>query len=285
MNQKTHFTLSFYHLALAIRDTLEYVQKRDKFSLQIYQAKRNTISLSLKENSPFVNFCKNNGEIGTKILEQLQDLYDICYGDDQTFISIEGDEVKPDTAQFIKVLEYIVPLRQSLINILGAYINAQKNDGSLEEGVEELVFFEDRFYRSIFFMVVGDYLFNNLFQEFNKAMRENNGQESIQSNFVSNDIKKVISMINFVKKNSQEGVDLQFDNAFNELQRGIKLITGMDKVPEGSTFQQEFQKIIGAWYQVVAQLEPQWKAKHMVIWNQLVAFERELQAKAQGKAN
>ena len=48
---------------------------------------KKSISKIEKENSPFVNFCKNNGEIGTKILEQLQDLYDICYGDDQTFIS------------------------------------------------------------------------------------------------------------------------------------------------------------------------------------------------------
>ena len=283
MNQRTHFTLSFYHLALAIRDTIEYIQKRPTYPLQIYVAKKNTIALALKENSPFVNFCANNGEIGTKIKEQLEDLYDICYGDDQTFITIEGDTVKPDNAQNIKVLDYIVPLRQSLYNILKAYINAQRNEGSLEAGVEELIDLEDRFYRSIFFMVMSDFLFNNLFQEFNKAMRENQGQESIQSNFVSNDIKKVISMINFVKKNSPEN-DVELNLAFNELERGIKLISGMEKVPEGSTFQQEFQKIGQAWYQVVAQLEPNWRAKHTVIWQQLVEYERELQAKRQNNS-
>ena len=284
MNQKTHFTLSFYHLALAIRDTLEYVQKRPNYPLQMYLAKKNTISMALKEKSPFVGFCNNNGEVGQKMLEQLTDFYDTCYSDDQTFVSIEGEEVKPDAAQYLKVLEYIVPLRESLVNILHAYINAQKNDGSVEEGVEELVRLEDKFYRSIFFLVNSDFLFNNLFQEFNKAMRENNGQESIQSNFVANDIKKLISMINFVRKNSQV-VDVEFDRAFEELQKGIKLITGAEKVPEGSTFQQEFQKIVGTWYQRVAQLEPEWKAKHTVIWSQLVAYERELQAKTQGKAN
>ena len=115
-------------------------------------------------------------------------------------------------------------------------------------------------------------------------MRENNGQESIQSNFVSQDIKKVISMIGFIKKNGQNN-DMAYNHGVEEVDRGIRLISGQEKVPEGSTFQQEFQKIVGTWYQRVAQLEPEWKAKHTVIWNQLVAYERELQAKAQGKAN
>jgi hypothetical protein len=284
MNQRTHFTLSFYHLALAVRDTIEYIQKRPSYPLPIYLAKKNTIALALKENSPFVNFCAKNGEIGTKIKEQLEDLYDICYGDDQTFVSIEGNEVKPDAAQFIKVLDYVIPLRQSLINILRAYIGAQKNDGSYEEGTEELVGLEDKFYRSVFLLVIQDYLFNNLFQEFNKAMRETQGKESIQSNFISNDIKKVISMINFIKKHAPVN-DISVDMSFGEVQRGIKLISGIEKVSEGSTFQQEFQKIGQACYQTVAQLEPEWRAKHTVIWNQLVEFEKEMQAKAQNNAN
>ena len=61
MNQRTHFTLSFYHLSIAIRDTLEYIQKREVYPKQIYEAKKNTIKLSLNDNSPFTNFCKNNG--------------------------------------------------------------------------------------------------------------------------------------------------------------------------------------------------------------------------------
>lgn len=278
MNQKTHFTLSFYHLTLAIRDTIEYVQKRNSYPHNIWLAKKNTVELALKENSPFVNFCKNNGEVGAKMNEQLQELYDTCYGEDQTFVSIEGNEVKPDAAQNLKVLDYVIPLRQSLYNILKAYINAQKSDGSLEDGVEELVDLEDKFYRSIFAMVISDYLFNNLFAEFNKAMRENQGKESIQSNFITNDIKKVIAMINFVNKNAQEN-DVDFKEAFVELDRGIKLISGVEKVPEGSTFQQEFQKIVARWYQNVAKLEPMWRAQHTVMWNKLVEFEREQQAK------
>ena len=284
MNQRTHFTLSYYHLAIAIRDTLEYIQRRESYPKQVYEAKKNTIQLSLNENSPFSNFCKNNGEVGQKIKEQLEDFFDTCYGEDQTFVSIDGDQVKPDVAQNIKVLDFIVPLKQSMFNILKAYLNAQKNEGSYEEGIEELIDLEDKFYRSIFFMVINDYLFNNLFQEFNKVMRENNGQESIQSNFVSQDIKKVISMIGFIKKNGQNN-DMAYNHGVEEVDRGIRLISGQEKVPEGSTFQQEFQKIGQAWYQLVAQIEPQWRAKHSEVWQQLVQFERELQAKRQNNAN
>lgn len=284
MNQKTHFTLSFYHLTLAIRDTLEYVQKRPSYPHQIWVAKKNTIELALKENSPFINFCKNNGEIGTKMQEQLQDLYDTCYGEDQTFVSIEGDQVKPDHAQNIKVLDYVLPLRQSLYNILKAYITAQKNDGSYEEGVEEIVDLEDKFYRAVFCFVISDYLFNSLFQDFNKIMREHQGQESIESNFVTNDIRKTITMFGFIKKNSPQN-DVEYDMAFTELERGIKLISGQDKVPEGSSFQAEFQKIVQAWYAIVAKVEPAWRQQHSVIWTKLVEYERELNAKRQQGAN
>ncbi len=284
MNQRTHFTLSFYHLSIAIRDTLEYIQKREVYPKQIYEAKKNTIKLSLNDNSPFTNFCKNNGDIGIKIKEQLEDFYDTCYGEDQTFVSIEGDQVKPDAAQNIKVLDFILPLKQSMFNILNAYINAQKNEGSYEKGTEELVVLEDKFYRSIFFMVIQDYLFNNLFQEFNKAMRETNGQESIQSNFISNDIKKVISMINFVKKNGQDN-DMAYNHGVEEIERGIRLISGAEGLPQGSTFQQEFQKIGQVWYQFVAQMEPQWRAKHTEIWQQLIQFEKDLQSQKQNKEN
>ena len=284
MNQRTHFTLSFYHLSIAIRDTLEYIQKREVYPKQIYEAKKNTIKLSLNDNSPFTNFCKNNGDIGIKIKEQLEDFYDTCYGEDQTFVSIEGDQVKPDAAQNIKVLDFILPLKQSMFNILNAYINAQKNEGSYEKGTEELVVLEDKFYRSIFFMVIQDYLFNNLFQEFNKAMRETNGQESIQSNFISNDIKKVISMINFVKKNGQDN-DMAYNHGVEEIERGIRLISGAEGLPQGSTFQQEFQKIGQVWYQFVAQMEPQWRAKHTEIWQQLIQFEKDVQSQKQNKEN
>ena len=284
MNQKTHFTLSFYHLTLAIRDTIEYVQKRNSYPLPIYLAKKNTLEMSLRDTSPFMNFCKNNGEIGEKMHDQLQELYDIVYGEDQTFVSIEGNEVKPDAAQNLKVLDYIIPLRQSLYNILRAYIDAQRKDGSYEEGIEEIVNLEDKFYRCIFFLVISDYLFNNLFQEFNKIMRENQGQETIQSNFVTSDIKKSIGMINFIKKNYQVA-DFEFDNVFMQVERGIKLISGQDKVPEGSTFQQEFQKICGACYQLVAKLEPEWRQKHIVIWNQLIEFEKQEKERLEGKSN
>ena len=280
MNQKTHYTLSFYHLSLAIRDTIEYIHRRPSYPYNVWLAKKNTIEMSLKENSPFINFCNNNGEIGEKMKEQLQDLYDTVYGEDQTFVSIEGEEVKPDAAQNLKVLDYVIPLKQSLLNILRAYMNNQKTDGSLCEGVQELVELEDKLYRSIFAMVISDYLFNNLFAEFNKAMKENNGQPSIQSNFVTNDIKKVIGMIQFVNKNALES-DTDFKDAFNDLDLGIKLISGIEKVPAGSSFPQEFQKIVQRWYQNVAKLEPAWRVQHTKIWNELVEFERELNSKSQ----
>ena len=279
MNQKTHYALSFYHLGLSIRDTLEYVQNRPEYPLNVFNAKKNTIELALKENSPFNGFCTNNGEIGAKVKEQLQEFYDTVYGPEKTFVQEDNGKLSVDHAFNLKVLDYILPLKQSLVNILKAYIEDQRKDGSLEEGTEEIALLEDKFYRSIVAMVLSDLLFNVHFVEFNKAMQESKGKETPQSNFCVNDIKKIISMYNFVKQNA--GDFDEFKEQDKNMAHGLAIISGQEKVPEGSTFQQEFQNIIMGWYQLVSKYEPLWREKHAVIWNSLVEYEKEQMAQAQ----
>ena len=273
MNQKTHYALSFYHLGLSIRDTLEYVQNRPLYPVNVFNAKKATFEMALKENSPFIAFCGQNGEVGGKIKEQLKDMYDTCYGEDKTFITIEGEKVIPDHAQNLKVLDYVLPLKQSLVNILRAYIQDLKKDGSFEETTEEIVELEDRFYRSIVSMILADLLFNVHFVEFNKAMQESKGQETPQSNFCVNDIKKVIGMYNFVKQNVVNFPE--FEECDKQMQFGFELISGQKQVPAGSSFPAEFNKIIASWYGLVAKIEPVWREKHQAIWAQLVAYEQE----------
>lgn len=274
MNQKTHYALSFYHLSLAIRDTLEYVQNRQDYPINIFNAKKSTLELAMNGNTPFNGFCENNGEIGKKIQEQLKEFYDTVYGEEKTFISIEGDKVVPDHAQNLKVLDYIIPLKQSLVNILHAYVEDQRKDGTLEEGVEEIIDLEDKFYRAIVSMVLCDLLFNVHFVEFNKAMQETKGQESPQSNFCVNDIKKVLSMYEFVKQNAKQERFPEYAAAAAKMDYGIKLISAQEPVPAGSTFKQEFDTILRSWYEIVAKYEPMWREKHQIIWQKLVEFEQ-----------
>lgn len=277
MNQKTHFTLSFYHLNLSVRDTLEYVQNRKSYPKSMYEAKKNTFLLAFKENSPFNGFCDHNGKDGELVRNQLKEMFDTCYGDEQTFVSFEGEEVKPDHSLNLKVLDYILPLRQSLTNIIRAYINNQKQEGTLEAGVEELVQIDDDFYRIICSMILADLLFNVHFVEFNKAMQETEGKESPQSNFCVNDIKKVIGMFNFVKQNARPDF-VEFQECAKQMEFGIDLISARQPVPQGSSFRAEFDKILQAWFTQVARLEPMWREKHQFIWGQLVEFERNMQA-------
>ncbi len=277
MNQKTHFTLSFYHLNLSVRDTLEYVQNRKSYPKSMYEAKKNTFLLAFKENSPFNGFCDHNGKDGELVRNQLKEMFDTCYGDEQTFVSFEGEEVKPDHSLNLKVLDYILPLRQSLTNIIRAYINNQKQEGTLEAGVEELVQIDDDFYRIICSMILADLLFNVHFVEFNKAMQETEGKESPQSNFCVNDIKKVIGMFNFVKQNARPDF-VEFQECAKQMEFGIDLISARQPVPQGSSFRAEFDKILQGWFTQVARLEPMWREKHQFIWGQLVEFERNMQA-------
>ena len=107
-----------------------------------------------------------------------------------------------------------------------------------------------------------------------KAMQESKGQETPQSNFCVNDIKKLLGMYEFIKQNARSESYPEFAVAAAKMDFGIKLMSGQSPVPNGSSFKQEFDNILKAWYEIVAKYEPLWREKHQIIWNQLVEFEQ-----------
>ena len=104
-------------------------------------------------------------------------------------------------------------------------------------------------------------------------MQESKGVETPQSNFCVNDIKKVIGMYNFVKQNASDDFE-EYKKAAEAMEFGIKLISAQEKVPEGSSFKVEFDKILKGWFDIVAKYEPIWREKHKVVWDALVAYEQ-----------
>jgi hypothetical protein len=278
MNNRTHFTLSFYHLNLAIRDTLEYVQTRQSYPLASWESKKRTLEMVMKENSPLYGFCANNGENGQKIMDAVKELYDTVYGDDKTYISIEGDQAKPDHAQNIKVLDMIIPLRQTFTNVMKQYFQAQKEDNSFEQEAEDIVKLEDNFYRVIISFILSQLIYSEKFVEFNRIMRENNGVATPESNLVSNELVKLIQMYGYIKSNVNEDFE-DFKQADEIMAKGISYITGQAPIPAGSSHKQEEEFITRNWFNLVAKYEPIWQQKHAEIWKQLNDFENAERAK------
>jgi hypothetical protein len=232
----------------------------------------------MKENSPLYGFCANNGENGQKIMDAVKELYDTVYGDDKTYISIEGDQAKPDHAQNIKVLDMIIPLRQTFTNVMKQYFQAQKEDNSFEQEAEDIVKLEDNFYRVIISFILSQLIYSEKFVEFNRIMRENNGVATPESNLVSNELVKLIQMYGYIKSNVNEDFE-DFKQADEIMAKGISYITGQAPIPAGSSHKQEEEFITRNWFNLVAKYEPIWQQKHAEIWKQLNDFENAERAK------
>ena len=76
------------------------------------------------------------------------------------------------------------------------------------------------------------------FKEFNDAMRENNGQPSPQSNFITNDINQLVSFLNFIRAHSQfdrnqPKADAELITMFDATENIISKMNGRVKLAEG----------------------------------------------------
>ena len=197
MNDATRFIMGIYQVSLMIRDTLEYVQGRPTHDVNFYNQRKQIIDHGLVENSPLSHFLAQNGEVGEKIRSNLNEFIDFAYGEESTYITIENGKLIVDHAQDIKALDYIVGLRETLMDIIKRFAEKSKNEGSLEENLETLIALDERFYRVLGSLITFD-LVHKHFLEFNKAMHENGGKPSPQSNFVINDLKKLVGYTKFI---------------------------------------------------------------------------------------
>ena len=98
MNQTTRYVMDIYQVSVIVRDSLEYlIPKKDGYNANAYKQRREVIRLSLTENHPFARFLANNGEMGEKVKQNINDFYDLVYGDESRAVFLENDNVVVDT--------------------------------------------------------------------------------------------------------------------------------------------------------------------------------------------
>ena len=274
MNDATRFIMGIYQVSLMIRDTLEYVQGRPTHDVNFYNQRKQIIEHGLVENSPLSHFLSQNGEIGEKISNNLNEFIAFAYKEDSTYITIENGKLIVDHAQDIKALDYIVGLRETLMDIVKKFAEKSKNEGNLEESMETLIALDEQFYRVLGSLITFD-LVHKHFLEFNKAMHENGGKPSPQSNFVINDLKKLVGYTKFIYEHSNKD-DQAYNQAYEANFACYNYMEGSKALPEGSNMKTEIETVHNNLVKLLQEREEPWRRVYSSVWTELVGYEQGL---------
>lgn len=278
MNQTTRFVMGIYQVSLMIRDALEYIQNKETFDLNIYNQRKQFIEHGLVENAPLSRFLSQNGEVGQSIKKNLNDFVDAVYGDDSTIVSVDGDKVVSDKGQNLKMLDFIVGLHETLQDVMKGFINQSKNDNTYEEELDVFLQYDEKFFRSLLCINLVDQI-HALFLDFNKAMQESKGQAGPATNFILNDLKRVVGFLKFENEHANqedEGFKKAYDASFLMLQ----YMEGSKRAEEeGTTIKDQIVEARKLWQVEIGKNEPEWRTRYQKLWEKLVAFEQEEAAK------
>lgn len=278
MNQTTRFVMGIYQVSLMIRDALEYIQNKETFDLNVYKQRKQFIEHGLIESAPLSRFLSQNGDVGKNIRNNLNDFVDAVYGDDSTIVSIDGEKVVSDKGQKLKLLDFIVGLHETLQDVMKGFINQSKNDNTYEEELDTFLKYDEKFFRSLLCINLVDEI-HALFLDFNKAMQQSKGEPGPATNFILNDLKRVVGFLKFENEHADkedEGFKKAYDASFLMLQ----YMEGSKKAEdEGTTIKDQIVEARKLWQVEIGKNEPEWRTRYQILWDKLVAFEQEEAAK------
>ena len=278
MNQTTRFVMGIYQVSLMIRDALEYIQNKETFDLNVYKQRKQFIEHGLIESAPLSRFLSQNGDVGKSIRKNLNDFVDAVYGDESTIVSIDGEKVVSDKGQKLKMLDFIVGLHETLQDVMKGFINQSKNDNTYEEELDTFLKYDEKFFRSLLCINLVDQI-HALFLDFNKAMQQSKGEPGPATNFILNDLKRVVGFLKFENEHADkedEGFKKAYDASFLMLQ----YMEGSKKAEdEGTTIKDQIVEARKLWQVEIGKNEPEWRTRYQILWDKLVAFEQEEAAK------
>jgi hypothetical protein len=261
-----------------IRDTLEYVQNRPTYDPDFYSRRKTIIEHGMEDNAPLMHFLRQNGEVGEQIKTNINNFMDFLFSDSTTYVTVENGKLSVDHAQDLTALDYVVGLRETLVDIIKRFIEQAEKDGQDVAEMKTVVALDDAFYRVLASLIIFDKTHAS-FLEFNKAVAENKGQPSPQSNFVINDMKKLVGYTKFVKEHAN-AEDKVYSDLYDANFLVLNYMEGSKPLPNDSGMKAEIEKVHNNYVKELATREGAWRAAYNTIWNELVGYEQGLNAAA-----
>ncbi len=229
INKAGHYILGIYHFTIMLRDTLEYTFRKDSYHIAAYRARRQAFEKSLEDKAQIKQILVKLGENGTKVETKLKEFVDLLYSDGSTILKVTADELRVDHAQHLILFEMVIGLHQTFWDILSGYLQAATSRQDLNIDLAPLLEADERLYRTIALQGLMNEI-EKVFLEFQKAMQESRGAKTPQSNYIVNDLTKLVQLVNFQKAHNRIK-----DTAFNDMVDGqlrvLEMIEGKRELP------------------------------------------------------
>lgn len=240
MNQTTYYVFGIYQLNLLLRDSLEYMVPNRQFSAEMYDKRREGFLALTSENSPLGRFLAQNQEKAETINTSFKNFVEQVYSDNATIVRKIDNSIEVDKALHLQFYEMVSGIFQTIEDILFGYIAHAKKENQLEEILEKAVYSNEVYFRSLSYFALSLDIVDK-FNEYQVAFRESKGQPSPASNFINEEIGKLVGILGFHKKHSKI-TDVSFNEMTDKVNAMIETIAGKRKLPEGVTFPDLFKQ-------------------------------------------
>ena len=244
MNNYTAAIASFIRFDVIVFNSLEYTMKKDSYDVEAYKARKEIISNEINQNTPLKNCLANSGDAGKALNDRINELLKLIYSDDSTIVKLsqDGSELRVDYSQAIAVFEAVLPIHEEMKKIIEAHVVAAKKAEQYDEpSYPEVIEKEEYFYRGLVNMLMLDQ-FDHQFAEYNKARQEAKGGITAQSNFIQNDINRLVKLFHFVRDNAMAR-NAEYYSVIDPLFALIEMTGGRRDLPEGKNFGDMFTEV------------------------------------------
>jgi hypothetical protein len=260
MNNYTAAIASFIRFDVVVFNTLEYAMKKDSYDINAYKARKEIITTEITQNTPLKNCCEHSEEAGKNLLAKIQELINTIYSDDSTIVKLsqDGNELRVDYSQAITIFEAVMPIHEEVRKIIAAHVAAAEKEEKYDEpSFPQVINAEEYFYRGLVNMLMLEEL-DHQFAEYNKARQEAKGGITAQSNFIQNDINRLVKLFHFSRENAVAR-SAEYYEVIDPLFALIEMTGGRRDLPQGKHFGDVFVEVKKIAREHTAKWETSWK--------------------------
>ena len=263
MNNYTAAIASFIRFDVVVFNTLEYAMKKDTYDVNAYKGRKEIITTEITQNTPLKNCCEHSEEAGKNLLAKINELLDTIYSENSTIVKVsqDGQELRVDYSQAIAIFEAVLPIHEEIRKIIAAHVAAANKANQFDEpSLMDVLNKEEYFYRGLVNMLMLEE-FDHQFAEYNKARQEAKGGITAQSNFIQNDINRLVKLFHFVRENAVAR-NAEYYEVIDPLFALIEMTGGRRDLPEGKNFGEIFVSVKKVAREKTTKWEEAWKTAY-----------------------